>query len=185
MQAYANIDPGIFLLSSLFGLMGCYLSYKRMQQSDWRQLHLYHTWLCIPMVFHFSLVSAWLAASLCLVGGIRTLILAGAWGQKHKKKVVFMCLCCPVFASLWTATHFIDWLLLCSTIIAVGAEGQNCMIRLRYASLVNAGLWVCNAFVFGALMGVIFGLSSIFSNLKALSKQFNIRFFPRRIGVSP
>lgn len=127
------------------------------------------------MGLHFLLMGATFTASLCAVGAIRTLILSSAWGQAKKVKVIAVCLIIPVGGSLWTVNHWLDWLLLGTTILGVGAEGQSCMLRLRVVSLINASVWFFNSLFFGAYMGAFNCLSSITSNLKAMESQFDIR----------
>lgn len=162
----------IFIIAQIFGLAGCVLSYIRMQQDNWRALHLYHTALCIPMAVHFILVGAVFAASLCVIGGLRTLALSTNWGFERKARIVFLCLCIPAMGTFWTATHWLDWLLLATTILGVGAEGQSCIFKLRVCSLINAATWFVNGLFFGAYMGALLSVSAIVSNIKAMHAQY-------------
>lgn len=170
-----------FLIAQIFGLIGCVFSYIRMQQDNWRAIHLYHTVLCIPLAIHFSLVGAFFAASLCVVGGLRTLALSTDWGFERKIQIVFICLCIPAMGTYWTTTHWLDWLLLATTILGVGAEGQNCILKLRICSLINAVTWLLNGLFFGAYMGALLSVSAIVSNLKAMRTQFGNEMSPQRL----
>lgn len=177
-----NVDQSnitLFILAQLFGLIGCYISYVRMQQDNWRSLHLYHTLLCIPMGIHYLLVGAVFAASLCAVGALRTFLLSTNWGDSRKITIVVCCLAFPAMATFWTATHWLDWLLLITTIIGVGVEAQSCMLRLRVCTLLNASVWMVNGLYFGALTGALLSVSCIISNAKAMNRQYGISFIPR------
>lgn len=175
----SELSTEFFLLAQLMGGIGCIIAYLRMQQDNWRKLHIYHTFLCIPLGLHYLALGAFFAASLCAIGGIRTLFLSTDWGIARKVQVVAICLMIPAAGMFWTATHWLDWILLATTLLAVGSEAQSCMKRLRYASLANALAWAANALAFGAIMGALLCLSSTFSNLKALRSQFGLTLWPR------
>lgn len=175
------LSTEFFILAQMMGGAACIIAYLRMQQDNWRQLHIYHTFLCIPLAFHYLALGAFFAASLCAIGGIRTMLLATDWGMARKVQVVTICLMIPVAGMLWTLTHWLDWVLLSTTLLAVGLEAQSCMKRLRFASLANALAWAVNAMAFGAIMGALLCLSSIISNLRALRIQFGFTLIPRSL----
>ena len=162
----------VFCLAQIFGLIACVLAYIRMQKNTMRSLHIYHSILCIPLAFHFYMVGAIFAASLCVIGSLRTFLLATDWGHERKVKIVFFCLMIPTIGMIWTATHWLDWVLLFTTILGVGSEAQSSMFKLRVCALINSCVWILNSLIFGAYMGALLNLSSVVSNLKAMKPDF-------------
>ena len=167
-------------------MIGCVLTYQRMQQSDRRQFNLYHTYLCVPFAIHFFMLGAWFATSLCVVGGIRTLLLSTSWGWSRRKTVVSICLLIPLSGSIYTASHIADWILLVTTVFGVGAEVLKSFLGLRIATLVNNIAWGINGLVFGAYVNAFGQLCGVIGNLTAMEKQhrFLTRYCPQQLSAT-
>ena len=161
-----------FWIAQCLGAVGAVLMYIRMDKKDRKDFYRYHTYFCIPMAMQFVLLNAWLMASFCIVGAIRTLLLSTDWGWEKRTLVVLGCLSIPVSGSIVTASTTMDWVLLGVTAWAIASELSKSFLSLRVASFVCTFTWFLNSLLFGGYVNAMAQAAALISNAKAMERDF-------------
>ena len=173
MANWVSADMSFWIVQGLC-LVGAAIMVMRMQQSERRQFDLYHSYMCLPMIAVFAIQGAWVMFYLCVVGAVRTFLLATDWGWTRRNLVVGVCLAIAVALAASSASTFFDWFLVTTTIWCVGSEAFKNFLNLRASTLINCIAWGASSFLCGAYVNVLSNAFAIASNAIATERDFKL-----------
>ena len=160
-----RMDLGHFFTSNEYfiqalGLIGGVIGVLRMQKKEQKDMMLWHTWLCIPFFFHYMLLGTIVAALQCLVGGVRTFLLAQERFTAYRKPIAAACIATVTLmtAPFWTQDPLGILTLLGLYIGAIG-EVQNNVLVYRLCIMSSNVLWLIFSILVGSY-GTIFMLTA-------------------------
>lgn len=144
------------------GIIGALIGIARMQMPDRKRILLYHSYLCVPFLFHYLFLGGIVATIQCFVGFFRTYLLAQDRHWENRHKIALICVALSTIAAIPFMNSLLSWLTLGSLYVGVIGEIQKNPLILRICLLGGAALWMAFALLLGSYgASIICGLSLI------------------------
>jgi hypothetical protein len=146
------------------GLIAAFLMIIRFQFTSAKIIKICTMLGAFFFMLHYIGLSIISVAILCVIGTIRSGVLATDWGMKHRNYVASTVILSALLAGAVFWSGFIALLPVFGIISNTFAEIQNCTKRLRLIAFITPCMWLVFDIVSGSYGGVIADSTAIISN---------------------